>query len=150
MVAAGLDDSIVLVATKVTEHIHAALDSVTSSTDEPAARAKLFAPLIEQRRAALEEGGFASSVQYADALGQSTDAGARAAAARLQLAEEDWRSVLSDIDADANQGVQPQLSLGDLAPEFRLNSTQNGPVALRDLLAQNPSGVLLVFMRHRG
>lgn len=107
----------------------------------------------EARRAALDAGGFGSSAALDSALATASQEGseaAKTAEAGLKEAEERWKHILQGLEAEANTELKTPLRIGQPGPDFRLQSSFGKPISLGDLLAQGPSSVLLIWLRHFG
>jgi len=134
-------------AEAIAANIDAVIQRLAQSTSAVDERVKLFASLIESRRAALDAAGVASSAALEAGLLADKAAGAKA---RLALAEERWKQELGKLEAAANSATQVPLKIGDRAPDFKLLEASGSTVSLGDLLSQGASSVLLVFLRHFG
>lgn len=136
--------------------IEGALDKIEASDSEAEGKVKLLAPLIEEQRAALallEEDSITTFGDFqaaADEAVKAEDLGVTEAMGRLRGVEEKWRGVLAGLETDANKATAPALQIGDKAPEMDLMSSKGSDVNLEDILAQKPSAVVLVWLRHFG
>eukprot|EP00930_Biecheleria_cincta_P072535 TRINITY_DN59915_c0_g1_i1.p2 TRINITY_DN59915_c0_g1~~TRINITY_DN59915_c0_g1_i1.p2 ORF type:complete len:154 (-),score=30.30 TRINITY_DN59915_c0_g1_i1:985-1446(-) len=148
-------DSIAGAAVQLSNAVGAALAKIKESAEDSSTKVKLLGPVIEEQRRILNDHGISSFGEFEKLIEtsmceKSVSSALVSATDQLRAAENQWRQVLADLEANANRETRPALSLGDKAPNFQLSSTGGKLISMADVLAGRPSGILLVWLRHFG
>lgn len=145
--------SVVAASRDLAEAIEESLAKVQEAEGtDPGERVKCFGPLIGKQQAILAKHGLKSFKDYASKLDLATvEEKKDPEMKRLALAEQNWRSVLAQLEEDANTDLTPKLEVGDASPGFDLlEARSDGYVSLANLLAEGPSCIIMVWLRHFG
>ncbi|CAJ1330279.1 unnamed protein product [Effrenium voratum] len=145
MVADSTDRS-VHAAHCIADAIIAVLEQIQASPDTSSV--KRLGRLIEDQRRALALCGFHSFAAFEAALDAASGDHVAEARKRLQGAEAAWRELLAANEASF--GSISRLAVGDPAPKLELPASTGQRISLQEILANSPSGVLMVWLRHFG